>query len=149
MSRRAVLLVAALGIGGAFLMMPRESVPPLPLAASRGSHTPQAQAPRVEPAVDPEKIRDVFRFVEPAAAPSRVEQAPAGALAAPSPSPGPFRLVGLVRREGRLLAAFAAEGDVVLAGPGQAAFGLTVLEVGAEAVRVRLADGSEARLVLP
>jgi hypothetical protein len=57
--------------------------------------------------------------------------------------------VGLVRRQGRLLAAFAVGGDVVLAGPGDAAFGLTVLEVGEEAVRVRRPDGSEERVALP
>ena len=54
-----------------------------------------------------------------------------------------------MRRQGRLLAAFAVDGDVVLAGPGEAAGGLTVLEVGEDGVRIRRRDGTEERLVLP
>jgi hypothetical protein len=57
--------------------------------------------------------------------------------------------VGLVRRQGRLLAAFAVDGDVVLAGPGETAGGLTVLGVGEDGVRIRRRDGSEERLALP
>ena len=73
----------------------------------------------------------------------------APAVASPAPSPDPVRLVGLVRRQGRLLAAFAVDGDVVLAGPGESAGGVTVLEVGEDGVRVRRRDGTEERLVLP
>jgi hypothetical protein len=54
-----------------------------------------------------------------------------------------------VRRQGALLAAFAIGGDVVLAGAGQPAGELTVLEVGEDGVRVRLPDGREERLALP
>ena len=66
-----------------------------------------------------------------------------------APLPDTVRLVGLVRRQGRLLAAFAVDGDVLLAGPGETAGGLTVLEVGEDGVRIRRRDGSEERLVLP
>jgi hypothetical protein len=64
-------------------------------------------------------------------------------------APEAERLVGLVRRQGRLLAAFAVDGEVVLAGPGDRAGELTVLDVGEEGVRVRRADGSEGRIALP
>ena len=61
----------------------------------------------------------------------------------------PYKLVGLVSRQGRLLAAFSVAGDVVLAGPGETVAGATVVEVGEEAVRIRRADGSETLLPLP
>jgi len=107
----------------------------------------QASAPR--PA-DPAGIRDVFRFADeprptahrgPAAA--RVGGQPA------TPTPAGPRLVGLVRRAGRLMAAMSVDGEVELAGPGDLAAGVTVLSVGEEGVRVRRADGSEQVLALP
>ena len=79
---------------------------------------------------------------EPAAARVDGERA-----AAPAPA-GP-RLVGLVRRAGRLMAALSVDGEVELAGPGDSAAGVTVLSVGEEGVRVRRADGSEQTLALP
>jgi len=100
--------------------------------------------------IDLARIRDVFRFVdeprpgalrEPATA--RLEGRPA-----PSTPPGP-RLVGLVRRGGRLMAALTRDGDVELAGPGDSAAGVTVLSVGEEGVRVRLPDGTEQTFALP
>jgi hypothetical protein len=108
---------------------------------------PHARRPRrrFETAIDP-ACRDVFRVG--GSVPARP---PAGGaeLASPAPSPEPVRLVGLVRRQGRLLAAFAVDGDVVLAGPGETAGGLTVLGVGEDGVRIRRRDGSEQRLALP
>jgi hypothetical protein len=53
-----------------------------------------------------------------------------------------------VRRAGRLVAAFAADGEVVLAGPGETAAGVTVISVDEDGVRIRRADGSEDTLVL-
>jgi hypothetical protein len=47
-----------------------------------------------------------------------------------------------------VLAALAADGEVVLAGPGEAAAGVTVVAVDDEGVRVRRADGSEEVLPL-
>ena len=92
----------------------------------------------------------MFRFADeprPAAhgepAPTRIGAEPA----APVPT-GP-RLVGLVRRAGRLMAALSVDGEVELVGQGDSAAGVTVLSVGEEGVRVRLADGSEETLVLP
>ena len=114
--------------------------------APRAEETPPA--PRV---VDPEGIRDLFRFADasprppegPARARSRAQDTPP-----PASPPGP-RLVGLVSRGGRMVAALAADGEVVLAGPGEAAAGVTVLAVDDEGVRIRRADGSEETLVLP
>jgi hypothetical protein len=99
--------------------------------------------------VDPETIRDLFHLSEP---PAEAEEAKARASAPVSAvsgePPGP-RLVGLVSRGGRRLAALAADGEVVLAGPGEAAAGVTVLSVDDEAVRIRRADGTEETLELP
>jgi hypothetical protein len=111
-----------------------------PIEASRS-----AEASTVGPA-DPAGIRDVFRFADerlPVAQPEPV----AARAAAPAPA-GP-RLVGLVRRAGRLMAALSVDGEVELAGPGDSAAGVTVLSVGEEGVRVRRADGSEETLALP
>jgi hypothetical protein len=47
------------------------------------------------------------------------------------------------------VAALAADGEVVLAGPGEAAAGVTVLAVDDAGVRIRRPDGSEETLALP
>jgi hypothetical protein len=127
------------------------------LALGRGPASRPAPPPRAETAepsprvVDPEGIRDLFHLADaprPAAhgepSGARVDEA---GVATPAPS-GP-RLVGLVSRSGRLVAALAADGEVVLAGPGETAAGVTVLAVDGEGVRIRRADGSEETLVLP
>jgi len=108
------------------------------------------EASTVSPA-DPAGIRDVFRFADeplPAAQPEpgpvRVDGERAAASAGGSP-----RLVGLVRRAGRLMAALSVDGEVELAGPGDSAAGVTVLSVGEESIRIRRADGSEQDLALP
>ena len=148
MSRRGVVLFAVPAIASLVLATRREAVPPVPAPSERVPAPVGSGPPGVEPAVDPETIRDVFHFVErPRASALPVETAPAPAVAAQAPEP--FRLVGLVRRQGRLLAAFAFDGDVVLAGPGERAGQLTVLEGGEDGVRVRRADGSEGRIGLP
>jgi sRNA-binding protein len=54
-----------------------------------------------------------------------------------------------VRRQGRLLAAFSLGGEVLLAGPGDTAADVTVLDVSEDGVRVRLKDGSEELLRVP
>ena len=151
MRRREILLLAALAIAaGALVMAQRPAAPAVgPPAAVSAERGPSALG-RPDAPVDPAEIRDVFRFAE---RPSTVKARPAARaaplLAGPSPSPELPRLVGLVRRGGRLLAAFAVDGDVVLAGPGETAAGMTVLEVSEEGVLVRRKDGSEERLLLP
>lgn len=96
--------------------------------------------------------RDVFRYAdEPAREPARDGEAaaapPRRAEPVPTPPPGP-RLVGLVRRGGRLVAALALAGEVELAGPGESAAGVTVLGVDEDGARVRRPDGSETTLHL-
>jgi hypothetical protein len=101
--------------------------------------------------VDPEGIRDLFRFAD-AERPSGLEEVPApraGDPAATPPSASGPRLVGLVSRAGRRVAALAADGEVLLVGPGETAAGVTVLAVDDDGVRIRRADGSEETLALP
>lgn len=111
---------------------------------------------QVEPAAIPllpRGGRDPFAFggaaVEPAPEPRsegpepRFEPAPQ----LPTPTPPPLRLAGLVGREGRLHAALVADGEMVLAAVGEAAFGWTVAEIDAvNGVLLRGADGTELRL---
>ncbi len=131
------------------------------LAAARSGRAPAAVPDVVPPAnpqerslpaapVVPEGLRDVFRFADRPEAPAPESpkfllDEPAAAAAMP---PGP-RLVGLVRRAGRTVAALALDGEVVLAGPGESVSGVTVVEIGDESVRIRSEDGDESTLVLP
>jgi hypothetical protein len=153
--RARALIVAALGIV-ALAALALGRVPAVrPAAPAGGLATPRPAATPPPRAVDPETIRDLFHFAD---SPPRAPAASAGErlrardaraqAAAPPPAPGP-RLVGLVSRGGRMLAALAAEGEVVLAGPGDTAAGVTVLAVDEEGVRIRRADGSEEMLELP
>jgi len=124
---------------------------PLPTRVARPAEVPRlaGEASALRPP-DPAGIRDVFRFADEPHPAHGEPPAPrlAGARDAVSAPAGP-RLVGLVRRAGRLMAALSADGEVELAGPGDSAAGDTVLSVGEEGVRVRRADGSEQTLVLP
>ena len=151
---RGRVLAAVLGVAALAALALGRGPAPRPAASGVAGPAPPAPAEAPGPssrAVDPDGIRDLFRFAE-AALPAehgglsgaRVE---GEGLAAPAP-PGPH-LVGLVARAGRLVAALAADGEVVLAGPGETAAGVTVLAVDDEGVRIRRADGSEETLVLP
>lgn len=128
------------------------SAPRAPAAQSAGAGTPRGAAPPTRP-VEPGQIRDVFRFADDSIPSARAGPVTgvSSAEAGPTPVPTPLgpRLVGLVRRAGRLVAALAADGEVVLAGPGETAAGVTVLSVGEDGVRVRYADGREEVLSLP
>jgi hypothetical protein len=147
-SRRAVLLLLALAVASVALVARREA-PPATAASGPGSSLPSPAQRRAPPALDPAAIRDVFRFVEPPPAAEPRPRPTAPVLALATPPPEPFRLVGLVRRQGKLLAAFSLEGEVVLAEAGDDVAGVTLLEVGEEGVRIRRRDGSEGRLALP
>jgi hypothetical protein len=108
-------------------------------------------APSPSGSIDPASIRDVFRFAQDGTpAPTR-EPEPEPLARADEALPGgsSLRLVGLVSRAGRLAAALAAEGEVVLAFPGEQAAGVTVLAIGDDGVRVRHSDGREELLPLP
>jgi len=150
-TRRAQLLLAALALAAAALVMAQWPRSPEAAAAapSSGARSPRPAAGGAEAPVDPATIRDVFRFVE-RPVPAAARPAPRPAVSAvPSPGPELPKLVGLVRRQGRLLAAFSGNGEVVLAGPGDTAAGVTVLDVSEDGVRVRLKDGSEEILRVP
>jgi hypothetical protein len=148
--RRGVLSALALAVSVTALAVSwsvgreapaRPEPPPAPDPSPAVTATP-------DPALDPAQLRDIFRFGDeesrareaapPAAAPPRLE----------TPPPGP-RLVGLVRRGGRLLAAFAVDGEVLLVGEGDSLRDAIVLRVTDESVRVRTAEGEERDLPLP
>jgi hypothetical protein len=153
-SRRSSVLLAGLVAAAAALLLLRPPAAPRPSPRTGGDASPDPRAARGAlraPATDPATIRDVFRFA-PGPGPGVAAQATPGpppAAAAPAIDPARPRLVGLVRRQGVLLAAFAVGEDVVLAGAGGRAGGLSVLDVGEDGVLVRFADGSEERLPLP
>lgn len=153
MRLRSGLLLAALLVATGVLVSLRPGASPG--QASRSEARVPARATGVpdspaEPVSDPATIRDLFRFAQHAAArPERPALPAAAAAAAATPAPDSPRLVGLVRRQGRLLAAFAIGGDVVLAGPGDTAGELTVLAVSEDGVRIRRRDGGEEQLALP
>jgi len=141
------LALAALAVA---LAVARSGGAPVAPPSASPAATPAAMAASARP-VAPEALRDVFRFAADGEAsralPALVEDAAVPAVPAP-PAPGP-RLVGLVSRSGRLAAALALDGEVVLAGPGESAAGVFVVSVDDESVRIRRGDGSESTLVLP
>jgi hypothetical protein len=150
---QGVLVGLAVVVAGIVVKGPAaRSSPRAPAVRPAGTSTPAVTASPAPPA-DPAQIRDVFRFADDPipAAPARLETdvSPGQAAASPAPTPPGPRLVGLVRRAGRLVAALAADGEVVIAGPGETAAGVTVLSVGEDGVRVRHADGREETLLLP
>ncbi len=141
-----VVALAALALGRSPARQPKTPVAPRP------SPTPRADtAEPSPPALDPSGIRDVFRFAEDPLPPARgaSDQAREAEGEAPPPTPVGPRLVGLLSRGGRLMAALAANGEVELAGPGDRAAGVTVLAVSEDGVRIRRPDGSEETLLLP
>jgi hypothetical protein len=123
---------------------------PLPPRVARSVEAPRlaGDASAVRPA-DPAGIRDVFRFADEPLPTAHGEPTAARVGGERTAAPAGPRLVGLVRRAGRLMAALSVDGEIELAGPGDSAAGVTVLAVGEEGVRVRRADGSEQTLALP
>lgn len=150
MTPRAWLLLAALALAAVLLATTRPPQPP-DAAAAASAPSPARRAPAAGPQapVDPGTIRDVFRFVERKPSPPPRPVPRATEAATPAPTSDLPKLVGLVRRQNRLLAAFSVAGEVVLAGPGDTAAGVTVLDVSDEGVRVRRKDGSIERLRVP
>jgi hypothetical protein len=152
-SARAVAVSATLALASlaVALAVARSGGPPDGAARPTARETPAAVVASPPP-LALAGLRDIFRFADDHAgvsspAAQRVEEAPAPPMPAAPPS-GP-RLVGLVWRSGRRIAALAVDGEVVLAEPGDVAGGITVLSVDDESVRVRRGDGSESLLVLP
>ena len=153
MSRRRVaasvvlLLCLAVAFGLARGRMPVRNVP-----VARRASTPAAAHTVSAPTVNPATLRDIFRFAgEPVAgrrpAVGPVPRAPRQPEPVPTAAPGP-RLVGLLRRSGKLVAALSLGGEVELAAAGESAAGVHVLAVDGDGVRIRRSDGSEATLRL-
>jgi hypothetical protein len=130
-----VALVATRGTGRA--VAPAES------AATRRVPAPAVVPGTLAPiAID--SVRDPFRYGDVPAAPSARPVRVAPPPPAPTPTPEPaFRLVGVVKRDGRLCAALSIGGEVVLLAPGESAGGVTVLAVQEDGVRVRGPDGRD------
>ena len=104
----------------------------------------------------PRLARDPFRFGGEGSSASRVgtprTAVPrSSSVVAPAPPSAPaVRLVGFVRADGRLRAALAIGGEVVVAGPGESAEGYTVVGVDEESgVTLRGPGGAESTLAPP
>jgi len=140
------LLVLAYAIrdeGPGAAARPAERTPPGPVA-------PPAIVP-----VEAGPIRNVFEYVERAPAPARVVVAAPPRVTAPAettprkPEPA-VRLVGLVNRGGRLHAALAVGGEVVVISPGESAGGYVVEAIDEDdGVRLRGPDGAALKLPPP
>jgi hypothetical protein len=153
-SRRASWSFVLVALGALVLwVLPRErsgreAGPSLPAARPSPSAPPPSAVPVPVPA-----FRNVFRFGDEGpddagSGPGRLAARPAEPLPGPTPEAGP-RLVGVVRRGGRALAALAEGGEVELAGPGESAAGVVVVAIGDDGVRIRRPDGSETVIPLP
>jgi hypothetical protein len=120
-------------------------------APAAPASAPAKAAPPLPP-LALESVRDSFRYGDApvvAARPPHPRPTPPPS-AAPTPPPEPaFRLVGVVRREGRLRAAISLGGEVVLLAPGESAGGVTILAVHDDGVRLRGPDGLEQVLPIP
>jgi len=128
-------------------------------APSRSPGPPVARSPSPPPSpaaplAPSRSSRDPFRFADEGSGERGGEAARGSSEArvAPSPSPTPDpgpRLVGVVRRGTRTVAALSDGGEVELAGPGETAAGVVVVSIGDDGVRIRRSDGTEAFLPLP
>ncbi|MBI3931852.1 MAG: hypothetical protein HY317_00425 [Acidobacteria bacterium] len=148
MRRRVVVLALGLCAFGVFLT--RGAGPgPAPTPGDSRPRPTNAPPPLTAPSMPSLDARDPFRFAEEDSAPPRgpAPGVPVAVTAAPPAPPG-LRLVGLVSRGGRLHAALAAAGDVVVAAPGDEVAGYAVVSVDEEAgVHLRSQDGTT--IVLP
>ncbi len=142
----AVLLAAAV----AALSLARGGSPREPRPSPRPASPPVAALREPEP-VDVATLRDVFRFADEQPRQAVLNSGPVRLSPPPTVAPAPAgpRLVGILRRSGRLVAALVSEGEVELAGPGESAAGVTVIAVREDGVTIRRPDGSETTLLLP
>lgn len=147
----AALLFRGTGRGAAWAPFPPGPTPPRAAA-------PRAPLPR--PVATPwEPSRNLFQYADgpaaaplPAAPPPAAPRGPRGEVPVPAATatPSPVRVVGLIRRGGRLKAALMVQGEMTLAGKGERAGGYTVLDVDEETgVRVRGPEGDETILPPP
>ncbi len=142
----AILAAAAV----AALSLARGSSPREPRPSPRPAPPTLAATREPEP-LDLASLRDVFRFGDELPRESPAASGPVHRLPPPTLAPAPAgpRLVGILRRSGRLVAALVSEGEVELAGPGESAAGVTVLAVREDGVTIKRRDGSETTLLLP
>jgi hypothetical protein len=143
-----VALVAFVPVALLAVVRP-EGRPVIPDRPTSESPPTTLAVPPARPDVDLGAIRDIFRFddEEPSMAEGPVSTR-AAPVAPPSEAPE-VRLVGLVRRGPRLLAALALGGDVFVLAAGDSAGGYAVLDVSEEGVRLRGPQGREKTLVWP
>ena len=144
----AGLLVVAVATLAVALGLGRQAVPARSDAPAASSRPPEAEV-RTRAPIDVRSLRNVFRFADEPDPSPFTEPDPVDA-ARPAAEPKPvLRLVGLLWSGGRLRAALTIDGEVVLAGAGEAVLGVTVLSVDADAVRIRRSDGTEDTLTPP
>jgi hypothetical protein len=116
---------------------------------------PAVRPPLAEPPPLPARSRDPFRFeAAPLPTPDTARRPAVLArprLPTPSARPEPVRLVGFLRRSGRVQAAVALDGEVNLVVAGDRVGGFAVASVDADEGRVRLRgdDGVDLDLTLP
>lgn len=127
-----------------------------------GSGAPERPAParRLQPASEaagmrngaaPAPLRNVFEY---AGGGSSIVRAASGPVLAPSPQPLPqpspsplVRLVGMLRRGGRLRVALAIVGETVVLAPGESSGGYTVVSIDEEdGVTLRTPEGGTVLL---
>lgn len=154
----AVLLAVLWGLG----VLPGErGGAPSPGGAPAAARRPTSRpGPSVGPpqrgALPPPRLvrptRDLFRYASDAAEPATPRATAIAAptsvpSATPAPAPPPVRLVGFVRRTGRLAAVLQVDGEVVVSEVGQAAGRFTLLALDEDTgVHLRAASGEELQL---
>lgn len=121
-----------------------------------GSRSPAATSKARPAPTDSDllEIRDIFRYAdEPRVAPTlpdRHADSQGTVLSdEATPRPARARLIGLVQRSSRHVAAVIIDGEVLLLAEGESALGFTVLDIREEAVRLRDPEGNEETLELP
>lgn len=152
--RRLLLIapaVAALAVWWAWQNAPGPATVPDVVDAMSPVPAPAVASPVVRGEVPRPAERDPFRYAEtalkPPVPPPRVQPAPPPVTVAARPSA--VRLVGFVRRSGRLKAALAISGDVVVVGAGEDASGYAVLAIDEETGVVLRAPGGDEMTLTP
>ncbi len=123
-----------------------------PMREDSGPRPAIAQGRPAPPDIDLLEIRDIFRYADepriaptPAGGPGGTQ----GAVESDDAPPQRTRLIGLVQRSDRLVAAVSIDGEVLLLAAGESALGFTVLDIHEETVRLRDPDGDVEALELP
>ncbi|MEE8218716.1 MAG: hypothetical protein V3S03_07085 [Vicinamibacteria bacterium] len=121
-----------------------------PMREDSGPRPATAQGRPAPLDVDLLEIRDIFRYAdEPRMAPTPLAGGTQGAVESDDAPPQRTRLIGLVQRSDRLVAAVSIDGEVLLLAAGESALGFTVLDIREETVRLRDPDGDVEALELP